>query len=63
MVDGSIEVRGGNVRIRGLTITGDLTVFGNELGMSFSIVKGAVQACRRSSPRPSTRACDHRRYA
>ena len=43
VVDGNIEVRGGNVRIRGVTITGDLTVFGNEFGMSFSVVQGQTQ--------------------
>lgn len=43
VVDGSIEVRGGSVRIRGVTITGDLTVFGNNFGMSFSTVQGATQ--------------------
>lgn len=43
VVDGSVEVRGGNVRIRGVTITGDLVVFGNNFGMSFSVVEGATQ--------------------
>jgi hypothetical protein len=43
VIDGSVEVRGGSVRLRGVTITGDLTVFGNEFGMSFSTVHGAVQ--------------------
>jgi len=43
VVDGNIEVRGGNVRIRGVTITGDLTVFGNNFGMAFSVVQGATQ--------------------
>jgi hypothetical protein len=40
VVDGNVEVRGGNVRIRGVTITGDLTVHGNNFGMSFSVVEG-----------------------
>lgn len=43
VVDGSIEVRGGNVRIRGVTITGDLVVYGNNFGMSFSVVHGSTQ--------------------
>jgi hypothetical protein len=43
VVDGNVEVRGGNVRIRGVTITGDLTVLGNNFGMSFSVVEGATQ--------------------
>jgi hypothetical protein len=43
VVDGSVEVRGGNVRIRGVTITGDLTVLGNNFGMSFSVVEGTTQ--------------------
>ena len=43
VVDGDVEVRGGQVRIRGVTITGDLTVFGNNFGMAFSVVQGATQ--------------------
>jgi hypothetical protein len=43
VIDGNVEVRGTNVRIRGVTITGDLVVFGNEFGMSFSVVQGATQ--------------------
>lgn len=43
VVDGNIEVRGGDVRIRGVTITGNLTVFGNGFGMSFSVVQGQTQ--------------------
>jgi hypothetical protein len=43
VVDGSIEVRGSRVRIRGVTITGNLTVFGNDFGMSFSVVRGSAQ--------------------
>lgn len=43
VVDGDVEVRGGQVRIRGVTITGNLTVLGNNFGMSFSVVQGATQ--------------------
>lgn len=43
VVDGNVEVRGGQVRIRGVTITGDLTVFGNNFGMAFSVVQGDTQ--------------------
>lgn len=43
VVDGDVEVRGGFVRIRGVTITGNLTVFGNNFGMSFSVVEGITQ--------------------
>jgi hypothetical protein len=43
VVDGNVEVRGGNVRIRGVTITGNLTVLGNNFGMSFSVVEGQTQ--------------------
>jgi hypothetical protein len=43
LLDGNVEVRGGKVRLRGVTITGDLRVFGNEFGMSFSVVRGAAQ--------------------
>ena len=43
VVDGNVEVRGGQVRIRGVTITGDLTVLVNNFGMSFSVVQGATQ--------------------
>jgi hypothetical protein len=43
VIDGSVEVRGGSVRLRGVTITGDLAVFGNNFGMSFSVVLGATQ--------------------
>lgn len=43
LIDGSIEVRGTRVRIRGFTITGDVTVFGNEFGMAFSVVQGQTQ--------------------
>ncbi len=43
VVDGNVEVRGGDVRIRGVTITGDLTVNGNNFGMSFSVVEGDTQ--------------------
>ncbi len=40
VIDGNVEVRGTGVRIRGFTITGDLTVFGNDFGMAFSVVRG-----------------------
>jgi hypothetical protein len=43
VIDGSVEVRGGSVRLRGVTITGGLTVLGNNFGMSFSVVHGATQ--------------------
>ena len=43
VIDGSVEVRGGGVRIRGVTITGNLTVFGNDFGMAFSVVEGTTQ--------------------
>lgn len=43
VVDGNVTVRGGNVRIRGVTITGDLIVDGNNFGMSFSVVQGQTQ--------------------
>lgn len=42
-IDGSVEVRGTKVRLRGVTVTGGLTVFGNEFGMGFSVVHGDVQ--------------------
>jgi hypothetical protein len=41
--DGSIEVRGQSVRIRGFTITGDVMVFGNQFGMAFTVVQGSTQ--------------------
>ena len=40
MIDGSITANGEAVRLRGLTITGDLASKGNNFGISFSIVKG-----------------------
>jgi hypothetical protein len=40
VIDGSVEVRGTGVRIRGFTITGDLDVHGNTFGMSFGVVYG-----------------------
>jgi hypothetical protein len=43
VIDGNLEVRGTNVRIRGVTITGDLSVWGNQFGMSFGVVQGATQ--------------------
>lgn len=43
LIDGNVEVRGGKIRLRGVTITGDLTVLGNEFGMSFSVVRGKAQ--------------------
>jgi hypothetical protein len=43
LIDGSVDVRGGRVRLRGVTITGNLTVFGNEFGMAFSVVHGTSQ--------------------
>jgi hypothetical protein len=42
VVDGNVEVRGTDVRIRGVTITGDLTVSGNQFGMSFGVVRGTT---------------------
>ena len=43
VVDGNVEVRGTDVRIRGVTITGNLNVLGNGFGMSFSVVQGETQ--------------------
>lgn len=43
VIEGNVEVRGSNVRLRGVTITGNLSVFGNGFGMSFSVVRGATQ--------------------
>ncbi|WP_437821079.1 hypothetical protein [Sorangium sp. So ce1078] len=40
--DGSITVAGEAVRLRGLTITGDLVSRGNNFGISFSLVRGDV---------------------
>lgn len=40
VIDGSILVSGGNVRIRGFTVTGDVVVNGNTFGMAYSIVRG-----------------------
>jgi hypothetical protein len=40
VIDGSVEIRGTGVRIRGFTITGDVRVLGNDFGMAFSIVQG-----------------------
>lgn len=42
VIEGDVEVRGGSVRLRGVTITGNLTVFGNGFGMSFSVVRGTT---------------------
>lgn len=39
-VDGFITANGEEVRLRGLTITGDLASKGNNFGISFSVVKG-----------------------
>lgn len=43
LIDGNVEIRGGSVRLRGVTVDGDLAVFGNQFGMSFSVVRGAAQ--------------------
>ncbi|MFW6088064.1 MAG: hypothetical protein ACODAG_12715 [Myxococcota bacterium] len=43
LLDGSVEVRGTGVRIRGFTITGDVTVFGDDFGMAFTVVQGTTQ--------------------
>lgn len=40
VVEGSITIEGGDVRVRGVTITGDLNAKGNNFGISFSIVRG-----------------------
>jgi hypothetical protein len=42
IIDGSVSANGGNVRLRGLTITGDLAAKGNNFGISFSVVEGAT---------------------
>ncbi len=42
VLDGDVVVNGGNVRLRGVTITGDLTSNGNGFGISFSLVKGVT---------------------
>ena len=42
VVDGSIIVSGSGVRIRGITLTGDLTANGNAFGISFSVVHGVT---------------------
>ena len=39
IIDGSVLVRGTSVRIRGFTVTGDITVLGNDFGMAFSVVQ------------------------
>jgi hypothetical protein len=40
VIEGSITVNGEEVRLRGLTITGNLAAKGNNFGVSFSVVKG-----------------------
>ncbi len=40
IIDGSVVINGGDVRLRGLTITGNLTSNGNGFGISFSVVEG-----------------------
>ncbi|XXT23650.1 hypothetical protein WME94_19110 [Sorangium sp. So ce429] len=42
VIDGSITVAGEEVRLRGLTVTGDLISRGNNFGISFSLVRGDV---------------------
>jgi hypothetical protein len=42
VIDGSVTVQGTGVRIRGFTITGDVTVPGNDFGMAFATVHGAT---------------------
>lgn len=42
VIDGSITAEGEEVRLRGLTITGDLISRGNNFGVSFSLVRGDV---------------------
>ncbi|WP_437940139.1 hypothetical protein [Sorangium sp. So ce341] len=42
IIDGSITAAGEEVRLRGLTITGDLVSKGNNFGISFSLVRGNV---------------------
>ncbi|WP_434042570.1 MULTISPECIES: hypothetical protein [Sorangium] len=42
VIDGSITAAGEEVRLRGLTITGDLISRGNNFGISFSLVRGDV---------------------
>ena len=42
IIDGNVQVSGGNVRIRGFTITGDVVVNGNTFGMAYSVVRGST---------------------
>lgn len=42
VIDGSILVSGGNVRIRGFTSTGNVVVNGNTFGMAYSVVRGST---------------------
>ncbi|WP_438026541.1 hypothetical protein [Sorangium sp. So ce233] len=42
IIDGSVTAQGEAVRLRGVTITGDLAARGNDFGISFSLVRGAV---------------------
>lgn len=42
VIEGSVTVNGTNVRMRGVTITGDLAAKGNNFGISFSLVKGTT---------------------
>jgi hypothetical protein len=42
VIEGSVEVKGTGVRVRGFDIKGDVTVAGNEFGMAFTIVRGTT---------------------
>lgn len=42
VMDGSLDVKGTGVRVRGFDIKGDVTVAGNEFGMAFTIVRGTT---------------------
>ncbi len=42
VIDGSVTVEGDKVRVRGVTVTGDLTTTGDKFGMSFSRVLGVT---------------------
>jgi hypothetical protein len=40
IIDGSVDARGEQVRLRGLTIEGGVTAAGNNFGMSFCVIRG-----------------------
>ncbi|MBI2392789.1 MAG: hypothetical protein HYV09_24605 [Deltaproteobacteria bacterium] len=42
VIDGSISAEGGGVRVRGVTLTGNLASKGNNFGISFSVVRGTT---------------------